>query len=81
MEQLNRPPSAALASVMAAANGLTTTPCASHHHDSQTPLRPAGAEYAGGVPRLAPAPTISADVGQQAFMEAGLDRTGKKVSV
>lgn len=31
-------------------------------------------------PRLAPAPPHSPDVGQLAFMEVGLDRTGKKVS-
>lgn len=59
LDQLNQPPSMAVACVMAAANGQTT------------PVADFG-------PRLAPAPPQSPDVGQLAFMEVGLDRSGKK---
>ncbi|KAL5967885.1 Protein polybromo-1 [Taenia solium] len=59
LDQLNQPPSMAVACVVAAANGQTT------------PVADFG-------PRLAPAPPQSPDVGQLAFMEVGLDRSGKK---
>ncbi|KAL5112565.1 Protein polybromo-1 [Taenia crassiceps] len=59
LDQLNQPPSMAVACVVAAANGQTT------------PVTDFG-------PRLAPAPPQSPDVGQLAFMEVGLDRSGKK---
>lgn len=61
LDQLNQPPSMAVACVVAAANGQTT------------PVTDFG-------PRLAPAPPQSPDVGQLAFMEVGLDRSGKKVA-